>query len=195
MSDEPSRPAGLQCVCSAMRTLSRHYAGSIPHHPAATVGLDYAGCTRAVSAEGCAMVRRGTVTDKEIYQRQRELQDQGWKFDTQQFHAVSPHHGDETPRHYLAKAAIANHIANRQGGRFVTEAEHPDRGQADIIDLRPGEPAAVVIEVETDCTRERHLEKCEQYAGPCIRDVFIVDPTEAPTDVDDWPAWLDGELP
>jgi len=136
-----------------------------------------------------------SLTDQQIYQRQRELQDQGWEFDTRDTHAVSPHHGDETLRHYLVKAAVCNRIANRQGGRFVTEAEHPDRGQADIIDLRPSEPKAIVIEVETDCTRERHLKKCEQYTGPAIRDVFVADPTEAPTDVDDWPEWLEDELP
>jgi len=135
-----------------------------------------------------------SARDQLIYQRQRKLQDQGWEFDTQQFHAVSPHHGDETLRHYLVKAAICNRIANRPG-RFVTEAEHQQRGQADIIDLRVDEPKAIVIEVETDCTRERHLEKCEQYAGPAIRDVFVVDPTEAPSNVDDWPAWLDDKLP
>ena len=136
-----------------------------------------------------------SLSKKQIYQRQRELQDMGWEWETQNFHGVNPHNSEESLRHYLVKAAIANHIANRAGGRFVTEAEHPDRGQADIIDLRPGEPAAIVIEVETDCTRERHLEKADQYVGPCIRDVFIVDPTEAPTDVDDWPEWLEDELP
>jgi len=135
-----------------------------------------------------------SARDQLIYQRQRELQDQGWEFDAHNKHAVNPHDGHETPRHYLVKAAICNRIANRPG-RFVTEAEHPDRGQADIIDLRVDEPKAIVIEVETDCTRERHLEKCEQYAGPAIRDVFVVDPTEAPSNVDDWPAWLDDKLP
>jgi len=135
-----------------------------------------------------------SLTKQRIYKRQRELQNQGWECDTRQFHAVSPHHGQETQRHYLLKAAICNRIANRPG-RFVTEATHPGRGQADIIDLRVDEPKAIVIEVETDCTRERHLEKADQYTGPCIRDVFIVDPTEAPTDVDDWPAWLEAELP
>jgi len=135
------------------------------------------------------------VTKQDIYKRQRDLQNQGWEWDTQNFHAVNPHHGVETRRHFLVKAAVCNRIANRPGGRFVTEAEHPRRGQADIIDLRVEDPKAIVIEVETDCTRERHLEKCEQYTGPAIRDVFVVDPTEAPADVDDWPAWLDGELP
>ena len=99
-----------------------------------------------------------SARDQLIYQRQRKLQDQGWEFDTRNEHAVNPHSGHETDRHLLVKTAICNRIANRPG-RFVTEAEHPDRGQADIIDLRPDEPAAVVIEVETDCTRERHIEK------------------------------------
>jgi len=135
-----------------------------------------------------------SARDQRIYQRQRALQDQGWEFDARDEHAVNPHSGHETLRHYQIKAAICNRIANRPG-RFVTEAEHPDRGQADIIDLRAGEPKAIVVEVETDCSRERHLQKCEQYTGPCIREVFVVDPTEAPSDVDEWPEWLDGELP
>jgi hypothetical protein len=134
-----------------------------------------------------------SLTEQRIYQRQRELQDEGWEWDVSNFHAVDPHSGHETLRHYLVKAAIANRISNRPG-RFVSEASHPQRGQADIIDLRVEDPKAIVIEVETDASRERILAKAEQYTGPCIRDVCVVDPTDAPDSVDDWGEWLEGEL-
>jgi len=133
-------------------------------------------------------------SEQRIYQRQRELQDAGWDWDVSNFHAVDPHSGHETMRHYLVKAAVANHIANRAGGRFVSEATHPDRGQADIIDLKPAEPKAVVIEIETNATRDRILAKADQSTGPCIRDVCVIDPTEAPDSVDDWDDWLQGEI-
>jgi len=137
-----------------------------------------------------------SLSKQQIYQRQRELQKHGWEWETHNFHGVNPHHGEETLRHYLVKAAVCNRIANRKGGRFVTEAEHPNRGQADIIDLRPAEDRALVIEIETGATRERRLEKSRQYSGPMVRqDAVVIDPTEAPADVDDWPAWLEDELP
>ena len=134
-----------------------------------------------------------TASKKQIIQRQRQLQQAGWDWDVSLFHAVGPHSGHETRRHYLVKAAIANIIAN-DGGRFVTEAEHDQRGVADIISLRPERERAVVIEVETDASRDKILAKSEQYRGPHIERVFVIDPTEAPESVDDWGEWLEGEL-
>lgn len=130
---------------------------------------------------------------QQILDRQRELQNQGWDWEVSLFHAVDPHSGHETLRHYLVKCAVANHIANA-GGRFVSEATHETRGQADIIDLKYDEPKAVVVEIETDVDSARALEKAHQYQGPCIRDVCTIDPLEAPDSVDDWDEWLEGEL-
>lgn len=133
-----------------------------------------------------------SLSEQKIYRRQRELQSEGWEWETQNFHAVNPHSGHETLRHYLVKCAIANQIAN-EGGRFVTEAKHPVRGQADIIDLKPADPKAVVIEVETGATRGDIVAKADQYAGDMIRDVAVIDPLQVPESVDEWDEWIAGK--
>lgn len=130
---------------------------------------------------------------KKILDRQRELQGQGWDWDVSNFHGVNPHTGEETCRHYLLKAEVCRQIAN-EGSRFITEAKHPERGIADVLDLKPEDPAAVVIEIETGVDREGRIAKAKQYTGERVRDAAVIDPLEAPENVDEWAEWVRGKL-
>ena len=136
---------------------------------------------------------------KEIINRVGKVRSRGWKLQTNKdLNKIEPHSGKETTRHFLVKATICN-ILSDETHAFATEVHHPDRGFCDVLDLNQGESMAYIYEVETDCTKDQRRKKAMQYTDDAtcdvIADCYVIDPTEAPQDIDDLKEWTRGEMP
>jgi hypothetical protein len=63
------------------------------------------------------------------------------------------------------------------------------------MDVYEDGPGVYIYEVETDCDRDRRLEKAKQYTDEYnadeVTDVFVVDPTNAPDGIERCAAWCD----
>jgi len=138
-----------------------------------------------------------TARKKRLINRCGKLRSIGWKVDFNELNHITPHSGRETPRHWFVKCGICNILSNETRA-FATEIHHPDRGTCDILDLNQDNSVSYIYEVETNCSRERAKEKAYQYTDnlscDVIGDVFVIDPTDAPTELDALEAWLRDEI-
>lgn len=124
------------------------------------------------------------------YVKRQELEKLG--FDVHQKPAVHLDSIRETDRHAHCKLALAREIHSR-GRRFDTEVSGPG-GRVDVLDLGAPGDDVLVYEVETDVTDTRRREKADQYAGGPVRDVIVVDPTEAPITIHKLSEWANGVI-
>lgn len=107
--------------------------------------------------------------------------------------AIRLHSSTETPKHLVVKALLAREL-QRNGRPFDTEVKIGDVGRVDVLDFGEFDEAPIVYEVETGVTPKKAKAKANQYAVGPIRDVIILDPTEAPDDVAGIVDWLRAEV-
>lgn len=116
-----------------------------------------------------------TKKAKDNWRKEKELESHGFKLKPP---AVRLHGRNETPKHLFVKAMLA-HVLQNKGRRWDTEVKMAD-GRVDVLDLGPTDEPGFVYEVETGVTPKRHQEKVDQYAGPAIQDVLVIDPADVP---------------
>ena len=134
-----------------------------------------------------------TKRQKQRIERCGLLQSRGWKIDSlRSLNQIETHSGEETPKHILVKALLCKAIKDK-GSSFATEVRHTDRGIADVMDINEESRGAYIYEVETNCDRQRAVEKARQYTDEFsadeILDCFVIDPTEAPDDINECAEW------
>jgi len=138
-----------------------------------------------------------TKRKREQITRCAELQSAGWMVESLRLNSVLPHSGQETAKHFHTKAALARAVKDN-GYAFATEVDHRDRGTVDVLDLHEGEPGCWVYEVETGCGREDVVKKAKQYTNDFtadeIQDVIVIDPRQAPDDIDELRTWARGRV-
>lgn len=121
------------------------------------------------------------------------LQSKGWNIDSiHSLNTYSFHHGKETPAHTAVKLYLCQAIKDNSHS-FATEVVHKERGRVDVMDIYEDGPGAYIYEVETNCDREDRVRKAKQYTDDFdadeITDVFVVDPTNAPEQVNECYDW------
>lgn len=129
------------------------------------------------------------MTDKDDWLQERDLDDSGFDLKPP---AVRLHGPGESVKHLVVKAALALKL-ERAGRRWDTEVGAPG-GIVDVLDLGPPNGRSVVYEIETGATPKRASEKASQYAGGPVRDVIVIDPTDAPDDPGEIMSWLDNHV-
>jgi len=106
--------------------------------------------------------------------------------------SVDFHSGTTTPKHAAVKLHLCQAIKD-SGHSFASEVTHKTRGRVDVMDIYEDGPGAYIYEVETDCDREKRVEKAKQYTDDFgadeITDVFVIDPTDAPDRIDACAEW------
>jgi hypothetical protein len=138
-------------------------------------------------------MRRQTV------KRQRELEAQNWALKSEYINTIRPHSGRVTPKHYHCKAELCRIVANQEGNSFYTEAPlgdtSVDADKADVLLFREStHQNGLVVEFESNVDREKKIEKVKTYNTPNIQDVLVVDPQEAPNELDGLGGWIRDEL-
>lgn len=125
------------------------------------------------------------------YTDRLELTDAGW--DVHKRDAVAFNGGSESLRHAAAKLLVARELRER-GYRIDTEVHKGGAGEIDVIAYGTDEPP-VAVEVETDPKEDVIQDKLERYyEGEPFRDVFVLDPTEMPEQLQAAAAWVKEEL-
>lgn len=102
--------------------------------------------------------------------------------------AVRLHGPNETPKHLVLKALLARELL-RNDIPYDTEVR-VEGGRIDVLSLGEPDEPPTAFEIESNCTPKRAKDKVEQYAVSPIRDVMILDPTDAPNTVGEIPGWL-----
>lgn len=93
--------------------------------------------------------------------------------------AVRLQSADEPPKHLVVKAMLALKL-QQMGRRWDTEGALESGARVDVLDLGSADGKAVVYEVQTNATPAEIERKVEQYVCPAVRDVLVLDPTNAP---------------
>lgn len=106
--------------------------------------------------------------------------------------AVRLHSGTETAKHLTLKALLAREFL-RNDIPYDTEVR-VESGRIDVLSLGGPDDKPVAYEFESNCTPQRARNKAEQYAVGPIRDVIVLDPTDAPETVSAIPEWLRTEV-
>lgn len=112
------------------------------------------------------------------YRARRELQDCDIR--VRQDDSVEFNSGSETQKHYLAKCAAA-WVLHERGYRLNSEVVIPN-GEIDIIGYNGPDNDCIAVETETSPTEDVVTEKLDKYLIGPIRDVFIINVNEVPTD-------------
>jgi len=134
-----------------------------------------------------------TKREYEEATHRRELQDCGW--DVRKRDSVAFNSGSETARHAVCKMLVAHYLKQEQGYRIDSEVEHNDRGEIDIVAYGLEDEPAFAVECETSPTEDVIEDKIERYVyNTPMRDVFVLNVTEMPSDIMDAYAWVESEL-
>jgi len=131
-----------------------------------------------------------TKQQRDNYERENWLQAHGWDVETK----IQSNAGSETTQHFLCKCIVVHHY-RQQGMRVTTEATHGDRGEVDV--LIHGEPdgAPFAVECETSPTQEVIDDKIDRYVmGSPLRECFVLNVSEMPSDMSEAYAWVEGQL-
>ena len=135
------------------------------------------------------------MTDKREagqWKDRQDLEDTG--YEPRWDNGVFLHGQGETAKHAHVKLALARVLQQKRGKNgWDTEVPGPN-GRVDVLDLGPTDGQPVVYEVETGATPARRKEKAEQYAVGPVRDVIVLDPTDAPDDVQSLHEWAEREV-
>ena len=126
------------------------------------------------------------MNERDRYKRGRQLRQSD--ISTKQ-RTVELHNRNETPKHAVMKLLLA--LALERRGRVWGTEVQIDGGRCDVLDWGPPDGCAVVYEIETDCTPHRKQEKIEQYCSWIVRDVLVLDPTDAPDNLLELWRWIE----
>lgn len=125
------------------------------------------------------------------YTGRLELTDAGW--DVHKRDAVAFNGGSESLRHAVAKLLVARELRDR-GYRIDTEVHKGGAGEIDVIGYGTDD-APVAVEVETNPKEDVIEDKLARYyEGEPYREVFVLDPTEMPEQLQAASAWVTEEL-
>jgi hypothetical protein len=130
------------------------------------------------------------MNDKEEWLAEQAVSETGFKLKPP---AIRLHSADETPKHLTVKALLALKL-QQMDRRWDTEVKMESGGRVDVLDLGPADGKAVVYEVQTNATPAEIERKVEQYVGPAVRDVLVIDPTNAPDEPGAILEWLDSHV-
>lgn len=128
-------------------------------------------------------------SDKENWIKGKDLENVGFEVKPP---AVRLHGTGETLKHAVVKLLVAR-VLQKRGRKWDTEVKGPD-GRVDVLDFGPDDGQAVVWEIQTNASRQAILDKVEQYESANIRDVLVIDPTEAPDEIQEMESWVEGEM-
>lgn len=128
------------------------------------------------------------MTDE--YRARRELQDCDIR--VRQDDSVEFNSGSETQKHYLAKCAAA-WVLKERGYRLNSEVVVPD-GEIDIIGYNGPDNDCIAVECETSPTDEVISDKVGRYLIGPIRDIFVINVGEVPTDFLEAVEYIRGEI-
>jgi hypothetical protein len=133
-----------------------------------------------------------TKREKEQWKVRLDLENTG--YEPRWDNGVFLHGQGETAKHAHVKLALARVLQQKRGkDGWDTEVPGPN-GRVDVLDLGPTDGQPVVYEVESNATPARRAEKAEQYAVGPVRDVIVLDPTDAPDSVEEMEAWAEGQV-
>ena len=119
---------------------------------------------------------------QEIYKQYRRLNNLGWNIPHTTNH-VHFNGGSEKLSHQVAKVVAANVCLNADY-RVASEVETDQGDEADILAYGHESRRPIVIEVENGLTEDTREKKREQY-DIGVREVFIIDLDNAPSDPDE----------
>jgi RecB family endonuclease NucS len=133
-----------------------------------------------------------TKRKRDEYRARRDIQDAGWRIEQQD--KVAWNSGSETARHMVCKTLAGHYLKHEQGYRIVSEVEHSDRGEIDIVAYSL-DGAPIAIECETSPTDEVVQDKVDRYVhGTIFRDVFVINVSEMPENIMDAYSWVSEQL-
>jgi hypothetical protein len=126
------------------------------------------------------------------YSWRNELKRNGWdisKTDSIQFNS-----GSETTRHIVCKSLVGRYLKHECNLRIDSEVTHPERGEIDIVAYGEESPP-FAVEVETNVTDDVTSDKLERYyEGTPLREVYILELLDMPTDWNEAYQWVAEEL-
>ena len=128
-------------------------------------------------------------TDKENWLKGKGLEKVGFDIKPP---AVRLHGNNETLEHAVLKLLVAR-VLQQRGRKWDTEVKGPD-GRVDVLDFGPDDGKPVVWEIQTNASRQAILDKIDQYGRENIRDVMVIDPTEAPDEIQEMEEWVEGVM-
>lgn len=130
--------------------------------------------------------------EAEQWKQRKGLEDSG--YEPRWDNGVFLHGTGETAKHAHVKLALARVLQEKRGKNgWDTEVPGPN-GRVDVLDLGPDDGAPVVYEVETGVSPARRKEKAEQYAVGPVRDVLVLDPEDAPDNLEPLHEWAEREV-
>lgn len=127
-----------------------------------------------------------TKSDKANWKKRKDSEDAG--YDPKPWEGLHIH-AQNTARHEFVKFCLCFLLESKD--REWDSETQMDDGRVDVFDFGPDDSQPVVYEVETGLTRNRKLEKVDQYAKGPVRDVLVVDPKDVPASFADAIEYLD----
>ena len=131
-----------------------------------------------------------TKREKALWTQRKELAHAGWgvtKKDSIEFNA-----GSETLDHVELKLIVAWYLKQEHGYRIDTEVTMK-AGEVDV--LAYSEDDIIVVEIETNADRATITDKIKRYiTDEPPRDIFVIDPTEAPSELMGRHEFVKGEI-
>ena len=117
---------------------------------------------------------------KKLQEDIAKLQDCG--YDLQVENSIRPNDGSETLRHRIAKMCTAR-VLWSEGFRVDSEVFHQSRGRyADLVGYGCPGRKPLIVEVERDTYDGQQAKYRELYQVPVVKDVYLIDVDELPTD-------------
>ena len=131
-----------------------------------------------------------TKREKALWNQRKELSHAGWgvtKKDSIEFNA-----GSETLDHVELKLVVAWYLKQEHGYRIDTEVTIK-AGEVDV--LAYSEDDIIVVEIETNADRATITDKIKRYVtDEPPRDMFVIDPTDAPSELTERYSFVKGEI-
>ena len=119
--------------------------------------------------------------DKEVYEQYRTLNRQGWNIPNTQEVLCRGNGGSESLKHRVAKTVAAS-VATDSGYRTYSEVETDTGDEADVLCYGHESRKPIVIELENSLDERTRKKKLKQYLQGDVREVYIIDLDEAPSD-------------
>lgn len=130
--------------------------------------------------------------EKDEWLKRQDLGDVG--LEPRWENGVFLHGKKETAKHAHVKLALARALQKKRGKNgWDTEVPLGD-DWVDVLDLGPTDGAPVVYEVETGASKADRRRKVDQYAVGPVRDVIVLDPEDAPDNVDEMKEWAERQV-
>jgi hypothetical protein len=131
-----------------------------------------------------------TKRQQELWKQRKTLADSGWN--VQKRDSVHFNEGSETLNHAELKLVTCWYLKHELDYRVDTEVAL-DAGEVDVLAYNADD--IIVVEIETNADRATITDKIKRYiTDQPPRDMFVVDPTEAPSKLMDRYEFVKGEI-